>query len=136
MAVRALRVRLGLTLAVMLIAGCTASATGTTTTTQQTTSSQGTDPATTIPMIPNVLVGPPDGVIDVVLTGGLIVTMTEPAEAEAIALDGDRIAAIGDEAALNRDGLGGDADSRPGRTSRLSGVHRVPWPLVSTQSDR
>ncbi len=38
--------------------------------------------------------------VDLILTGGLIVTMTEPAEAQAIAIDGDRIVAVGDEATV------------------------------------
>jgi len=40
----------------------------------------------------------PDGIADQILTGGLIVTMDRPAEAEALALDGNRILAVGDEA--------------------------------------
>lgn len=50
----------------------------------------------------------PDGVIDLVLAGGRIVTMDQAAEAEAIALDGNLIVAVGDAAEITA-GAGPDA---------------------------
>lgn len=92
----------GISLAVvMIMSACTPTSTDPSTTSAsnptvvETTATSGADPAT--PVIGTSPPEPADGVVDVILKGGVIVTMSNPVEAEAMAIDGDLIVAVGDE---------------------------------------